>query len=609
MKWKVYFDDGSSEYIHKAQLVSDISKKYIERLKIRPLFALVNGDARAMDSLVHPARKLRVRIIHSKLARMKIVASYTIGHAITENIKHKFNCQNVVLKEFGNHHFTIIFLNIDRVKVLHYLKKQLKKDLKSCLNTKEECIYYHANSIFQEPINYNAGQDVLAYDDLINFQLEKWEEEQGQVTLFFKFSLDKDSDCLTLAKTTKIIDHRILGKELGLFYLKGESAPGMPYWLPKGLIIKNEIKKYLQEEQRKEGFLEVETPIVGTEQLYQQSGHLKHYQNEMFKLDDEQHGAQYLRPMACPHHCDLFKRIPRTHKDLPLKYSEYAKLYRKEKRGGLVGLERVTSMELSDAHIFCTEKDVKNQIKDSFGLIQRVLKNLGIHIHQYTIAIRDYFDTKGYGGDPEIWLKAEKQIIDLAKEMNLNYQIVVGEAAFYGPKIDLEVISSHGSQLTTISTIQIDFFLPKKFELTYLDEKKEKHYVVMIHRGIASTFERLVAFMLTQNNGYFPLRFAPIQVVIIPISIMSQKIIQYANQIYDKLTNEGFRCQLDLSDETIAKKIRKTQKLKRNYSIIIGETELKNKTISIRKYQFKETSVEKLPDFMKKLKGEVLFVK
>ena len=609
MKWTVYFDDGSTESFHNAQLVSDISKKYIERLKIKPLFALINGEGYAMNALVRPVKKLKVRIIHSKLARMKIVASYSIGNVIIENIKHKFNCQNVVLKEFGNHHFTIIFWNIDRIKVLQYLKKQLKKDLKICLNTKEECVYHNAHTIFQEPINYNAGQEVLAYDDLINFQLEKWLEENGKTILFFQYYLEKDDNLLNLTKGIKKTDHRILGKELDLFYLKGESAPGMPYWLPKGLIIKNEIKKYLQEEQRKEGFLEVETPIVGTEQLYQQSGHLNHYQNEMFKLHDEQHGAQYLRPMACPHHCDLFKRIPRTHKDLPLKYSEYAKLYRKEKRGGLVGLERVTSMELSDAHIFCAEKNVKNQIKDSFELIQRVLKNLGIHIHQYTIAIRDYFDTKGYGGDPEIWLKAEKQIIDLANEMNLNYQIVVGEAAFYGPKIDLEVISPHGSQLTTISTIQIDFFLPKKFELTYLDEKKQKHYVVMIHRGIASTFERLVAFMLTQNNGYFPLRFAPIQVVIIPISIMSKKIIEYANQIYNKLTNEGFRCQLDLSDETIAKKIRRTQKLKRNYSIIIGETELKDKTISIRQYQFKETSVMKLLDFIKKLKGEVLFVK
>lgn len=606
MSWRVFFDDGSIKEFIGAQKLTDICKDYINKLEVKPLFVIIDNKGFSLETVINPKKDIKILVIHTENSKIKIAATYVTALYTIQAIKSKFKNANVLLVENGKGHFVINVKKVPKKDLIKYIKSKLKKDVSIITQKNNHRKFVNINQIFQDNPNYKLVKGLFVAKDLENFNFIKSIEKDDLIILNFNFSFDKQ-DIFAQFKNLSHYDHREVNKEIGIFYVKGESVPGMAYWLPNGVILKNAIKEYLREEEKKAGYKEVETPIIGTNTLYKTSGHLSHYKNEMFQLIKTEHEEQYLRPMACPHHCDLFKRIPRTHNDLPLKYSEYARLYRKESSGGLLGIERVTAMELTDAHIFCKESDVYEQVKQSLILVKRVLRNLGVQIHQYTIAIRDYFDNESYGGDKKLWLKAEKEVINIAKELKLNYKIVVGEAAFYGPKIDLEVISAHSQNLSTISTIQLDFFLPRQFKLTYLNEKKKKNYVVLIHRGLASTFERLISFMMSQNNGYFPLRFAPIQIEIIPISLQSKKIINYAKQVEASLKTD-FRVYLNLSDDTLSKKIRNSQKKKRNYTLIIGEEEVKSKMISIRKYKSKETIKATPLEFKKQILKEKNFL-
>ncbi len=382
-------------------------------------------------------------------------------------------------------------------------------------------------------------------------------------------------------------DHRKIGKELELFYFNDLAGKGMPIWLENGFLLKKQIKDYIYEQERKYGSSIIETPIIGASELYKISGHLSHYKNTMFPLMENEEGEEFvLRPMSCPHHILVYKRKPRSYRELPVRLSEDVKMFRYEHSGALIGLERVRGMELTDSHIFLKEEQLKNELNKSLNLIIETLAKFEIEIDYIELALHDPEDREKYHGNPEMWEKAETTLRDFLKSNDVKFVEMKGEAAFYGPKIDIQIKTALGHNIT-VSTIQIDFYLPKKFNLEYIDSDQSKKTPIMIHRGHIGTYERFISVLLEQTKGDLPMWLAPRQAVIIPIN--NNAHLEYAKEVYDKLFENKIRVSLNDSDERLSNKIRISQQAKIKTQIIIGDEEVKNRTISYRFYGKEET--------------------
>lgn len=396
-------------------------------------------------------------------------------------------------------------------------------------------------------------------------------------------------------------DHRKLGKELSIFTFNDDCGKGLPIFLPNGMVIKKVLQEYLRKQEFMWAYQEVATPVLGAVALYKKSGHWDHYRQNMFapiKKEEE----LVLRPMTCPHHCMIYKSIPRSYKDLPLRLSEHALLYRYEASGALTGLERVRSMELTDAHIFVRFDQMKTEFKRCYQLIAEVLKTLNIKIDYLSLSLRDPADKEKYFNDDKMWNQAEMALREVLDELKLPYKPMIGEAAFYGPKFDVQIKTALGHEIT-ISTIQFDFLLPKKFNLTYINEDNNEINPVIVHRGLIGTYERFIATLLEQNKGVFPLWLAPRQIVILPIN-EKEKTLEYAKQMLRICQENNLRTEI-ISSGTISKRIVEAQTQKIPYQIIIGEKEIANNNLSYRQYGKKESKVVALSEFLKLLTKQV----
>ena len=409
------------------------------------------------------------------------------------------------------------------------------------------------------------------------------DEKNKQLTRIYGITFPKNSELteyLEKVEEAKRRDHRKLGKELELFTFSQKVGQGLPMWLPKGAALRERLENFLKKAQRKAGYQQVITPHIGNKELYVTSGHYEKYGADSFQpiKTPDPNEEFYLKPMNCPHHCEIFKSKPRSYKDLPARFAEFGTVYRYEQSGELHGLTRVRGFTQDDAHIFCTQDQVKDEFKKVIDIVLYVLKTLDFQNFKAQISLRDKTNRAKYIGAEENWVKAENAIIEAAAEKNLPTVVAYGEAAFYGPKLDFMVQDALGREWQ-LGTIQVDYNLPERFELEYIGADNAKHRPVMIHRAPFGSMERFVAVLLEHCAGDFPLWLATEQFIVLPIS---EKYNEYAEKVSEFLNNSDIRGLVDDRNEKIGKKIRDAEIAKIPFMLIVGEKEFEQNQVSVR---------------------------
>ena len=434
------------------------------------------------------------------------------------------------------------------------------------------------------------------------------DEKNKQLTRVYGISFPKQKDLteyLEMIEEAKRRDHRKLGKELELFTFSQKVGQGLPLWLPKGAALRDRLEQFLKKAQKKAGYEQVVTPHIGHKELYVTSGHYAKYGADSFQpIHTPVEGEEYLlKPMNCPHHCEIYNAKPWSYKDLPKRYAEFGTVYRYEQSGELHGLTRVRCFTQDDAHIFCTPDQLDEEFKKVIDLVLYVFGSLGFDNFTAQVSVRDLDKPEKYIGSVENWEKAENAIISAAKDKGLNYVVESGEAAFYGPKLDFMVKDALGRRWQ-LGTIQVDYNLPERFELTYKGSDDKMHRPVMIHRAPFGSMERFIAILLENTGGHFPLWLMPEQVIILSLS---EKYEKYAKKVLDLLENHEIRAKLDDRNETIGKKIREAELQKYPFMLIIGEDEENNATVSVRKQgeSGKTNTSMKVEDFISLIEEEV----
>lgn len=409
---------------------------------------------------------------------------------------------------------------------------------------------------------------------------------------------------LKLREEAKERDHRKLGKELDLFMISKEVGSGLPFWLPKGATIRRIVERYIVDKEVSLGYQHVYTPIMADVNLYKTSGHWDHYHDDMFPPMDMGDGEMLvLRPMNCPHHIMVYKNDIHSYRELPIRIAELGMMHRYEKSGALSGLQRVREMTLNDGHTFVRPDQIKDEFKRTLDLMVAVYKDFNINDYRFRLSYRDPNNTEKYFDDDAMWENAQKMLKAAMDELGLDYVEAEGEAAFYGPKLDVQVKTALGME-ETLSTIQLDFLLPERFDLTYVGEDGENtHRPVMIHRGIVSTMERFVAYLTEVYKGAFPTWLAPVQVEIIPVSVEHHS--DYAHELKERMQLHGLRVEVDDRNEKLGYKIRSAQTQKIPYQLVVGDQELKEANVNVRKYGSKETTSESADMFIDALIAEV----
>ena len=414
-----------------------------------------------------------------------------------------------------------------------------------------------------------------------------------------KEDLDKH---LALLEEAKERDHRKIGKELDLFMGHELVGPGLQMWLPNGAIVRYELEKYIKEKEVKLGYNHVYTPYLASTELYKVSGHWDHYKEDMFppmKMDNEE---LVLRPMNCPHHMLIYKHKLHSYRDLPIRIGELAPDFRYEASGAVCGLERVRQMCQNDAHLFVRPDQIKEEVSNVVNLILDVYKDFNITDYAFRLSLRDKNNTEKYFDDDEMWEKAESELRKVLTELGIDFYEAEGEAAFYGPKLDVQIKSAIGHDVT-LSTCQLDFLLPERFDLTYIDENGQKARPVVIHRAILGTFDRFMAFLIEETKGAFPLWLSPVQVNIIPVN--NEYHLKYAEKVMKKLSDKNIRVKLDDRDEKLSYKMRESQSHKIPYTVIIGDKEKDDDAVSYRLFGHKETETVSLKEFEKELLKQI----
>ena len=417
------------------------------------------------------------------------------------------------------------------------------------------------------------------------------------------FEKQKDlEEYLRLLEEAKERDHRKLGKELEIFTISQKVGQGLPMWLPKGATIRRIIERYIVDLETRLGYDHVYTPVLGSVELYKTSGHWDHYQEDMFPKMEMDNEDLVLRPMNCPHHMMIYKNKLHSYRDLPVRIAELGTMHRYEMSGALAGLQRVRGMTLNDAHIFVRPDQIKEEFIRVVNLIEAVYKDFGISDYSFRLSYRDPEDKEKYFDDDEMWEKAQSMLKGAMDDLGLEYYEAEGEAAFYGPKLDVQVKTALGKE-ETLSTVQLDFLLPERFDLTYIGQDGKEHRPVVIHRGVVSTMERFVAFLIEEYKGAFPTWLAPVQAKIIPVSLEAH--LPYAEKVKEQLQLLGVRVEIDSRDEKLGYKIRESQTQKIPYSLVLGDQEMNSDAVNVRKYGEKDSKTVQLDQFIKEIVEEI----
>ncbi|WP_106496950.1 threonine--tRNA ligase [Lentibacillus sp. Marseille-P4043] len=507
-------------------------------------------------------------------------------------------------------------LEIERVEVSRQEAKEmfreigddLKLELIDAIPEDEQVTIYKQGEFFDlcRGVHVPSTSKIKAFK-LLSISGAYWRGDSNnqQLQRIYGTAFEKQSqvdEYLRVLEERKERDHRKLGKELGIFTVSQKVGQGLPLWLPKGATIRRTVERYIVDLEERLGYDHVYTPVLANVDLYKTSGHWDHYQDDMFPVMEMDNEELVLRPMNCPHHMMVFKNQLWSYRNLPVRIAELGTMHRYEMSGALAGLQRVRAMTLNDAHIFARPDQLKDEFVRVVELVQKVYQDFGIEDYYFRLSYRDPEDKEKYIDNDEMWEKAQSMLKETMEEMGVDYVEAIGEAAFYGPKLDVQVKTAIGKD-ETLSTVQIDYQLPERFDLTYIGEDGKEHRPVVIHRGVVSTMERFVAFLLEEYKGAFPTWLAPVQAKVIPVS--PQAHLDYAKKVVDKLKFGGVRVEADERDEKIGYKIREAQTQKIPFALVVGDDEVNNNAVNVRRYGEKQSETMPYDEFEQLIRTEI----
>ena len=504
----------------------------------------------------------------------------------------------------------IVRKEISKEEALEMFKDDpYKIDLISRMDEDEQIISCYSQGDFTDLCRGPHVDTVkeLKYFKLIKFSGAYWKGDAKNKMLqrIYGACFENEEDLnlyLQELEEAKMRDHRKIGKDLNIYMQHDLVGKGMPLWLPNGAVVRKQLENYIYDKERKMGYMHVYTPCVGTVDLYKTSGHWDHYKENRFpsmKVDEEEF---VLRPMNCPHHMLIYGNELHSYRDLPIRIGEFATDFRYEASGAVKGLERVRCMCQNDAHLFVTPEQIGEEFKKVVSLILDVYNDFGLEKYKFRLSLRDPLDKEKYFDDDQMWNEAEDKLREVLNELNVDYFEAVGEAAFYGPKLDVEVKPAVGPEIT-LSTCQLDFLLPRKFELSYIDRDGNKKIPVVLHRAIFGTFDRFTAFILEETKGCLPTWLSPIQVNIIPVN--NDYHLEYSVELRDKLNDLNIRCELDDRDEKLGYKMRESQTRKIPYTLVIGDKERDGNLVNYRRHGSQEAVSVSADEFVEIIQKEI----
>ena len=634
----IIFPDSSVKKFDKGTKVIDVAKSISEGLARKVISASFNKETYEIESELHSDGSIKfytweddegkqafwhssAHILAQTIKFFYPNCKLTIGPSIENGFYYDVDFDGDTISEKDFQKIEVKFLEFARLDSQFKMKSIAKKDAidfykKESNQYKIELIdtlddgtiTFCDHSDFSDLCKggHIPSTGIVKAVKLLNIAGAYWrgDEKNNQLTRIYGISFPKQkllTEYLELIEKAKERDHRKLGKELELFTFSSKVGQGLPLWLPKGTDLRDRLQSFLEDAQKKAGYKKVMSPHIGSKELYITSGHYEKYGEDSFQpiKTPNENEIFMLRPMNCPHHCEIFNAKPLSYRDLPLRLAEFGTVYRYEQSGELHGLSRVRGFTVDDAHIFCSPEQVDSEFKNTIDLVLYVFRSLGFSEFYAQVSLRDPDDPKKYIGSDENWNIAEEAILSAAKEKELNYKVEYGEAAFYGPKLDFMVKDALGRSWQ-LGTIQVDYNLPERFELTYKGSNNEDLMPVMLHRAPFGSMERFVAILLEHTGGVFPLWLATTQVEIL---IVSENFKNYGQKVLNILENHEIRAHLDDRNETVGKKIRESEINKIPFMIVVGENEVKNNSISIRRHHGEdlgEMKIEKFVDIIKK---------
>ena len=573
------------------------------------------SDLEGKKAFWHSSAHVLAQVLEEFYSGIKL----TIGPAISNGFYYDIDFGNHIMSEKDFPKIEKRIIEISREKHVFELKSVSKKEALSFYKKQDnEYKVELINNLEDGTItfcNHSNFTDLCRGGHLPNTGFIKavkllsvagayWRADQNktQLTRVYGISFPKQKELneyLELIEEAKKRDHRKLGKQLELFTFSKKVGLGLPLWLPKGAALRERLENFLKKAQKKAGYQQVISPHIGNKELYETSGHYQKYGESSFQpITTPNEGEEFLlKPMNCPHHCEMFNSKQWSYKDLPVRYAEFGTVYRYEQSGELHGLTRVRGFTQDDAHIFCTQEQLNEEFKNVIDLVLYVFKSLGFENFTAQVSLRDQKNKEKYIGSDELWEEAENAIINATKEKNINYKIEYGEAAFYGPKLDFMVKDALGREWQ-LGTIQVDYNLPERFELSYIDSENQVKRPVMIHRAPFGSMERFIAILIEHTGGNFPLWLATDQVMIIPVG---EKHKKFGEKVLKLLENDEIRALTDSRNETVGKKIRESELNKIPFMIIVGDEEIESEKFSVRGHggkDFGKMSIDELKKFI-----------
>jgi len=637
---KITFPDGADKNFESGISVLEVAKSISEGLARNVLSAKFN------DEIVETSTSLNkdgnITFFTWKDDEGKSAFWHSSAHVLAEAILDLYPSTKLTIgpsiengfyydADFGNISFSEKDLSELEKKFIELARNKSVFKMRSCSKPEALSFYKKINNEFKVELINGLEDGTITFCDHSNFTdlcrgghipntglikavkltsvagaYWRGDETKQQLTRIYGISFPKNKELteyLELIEEAKKRDHRKLGKELELFTFSKKVGIGLPLWLPKGAALRERLEGFLKKAQKMAGYEQVISPHIGSKELYMTSGHFQKYGSDSFQpIGTPTEGESFLlKPMNCPHHCEIYNARPWSYKELPRRYAEFGTVYRYEQSGELHGLTRVRSFTQDDAHIFCMPSQLNQEFKNVIDLVLYVFNSLGFDDFVAQVSLRDKNSPEKYIGSDENWELAEEAIINATKEKNIKYVIEYGEAAFYGPKLDFMVKDALGRKWQ-LGTIQVDYNLPERFELTYKGDDNELHQPVMIHRAPFGSLERFVAILLEHTGGNFPIWLAPEQVIILCVSEKHEK---YAEKVLNYLENNEIRASLDSRNETIGKKIRQAEMNKIPFMLIVGEKEYTNQSVSVRKHREGDLGSKSTKELVELIKKEV----
>ena len=637
---KVIFPDKSVKKFDKGTKVIDVAKSISEGLARKVISASYNDEIVETESLLNEDGEIRLftwdddegkqafwhssaHILAQTIKLFYPKSKLTIGPSIENGFYYDVDFGDDIFSEKDFDRVESKFLEIAREDHLFKIKSVSKKDALDFYNSESNeykieliqglddgSITFCDHSDFTDLCKggHIPSTGLVKAVKLLNVAGAYWrgDEKNNQLTRVYGISFPKQKlliEYLELLDKARERDHRKIGKELELFTFSNRVGHGLPLWLPSGTELRDRLQNFLEDAQKRAGYKKVMSSHIGAKELYETSGHYEKYGADSFQPISTPNETEtfLLRPMNCPHHCEIYNAKPQSYRDLPLRLAEFGTVYRYEQSGELHGLSRVRGFTVDDAHIFCTPDQVESEFKNTIDLVLYVFNSLGFNDFSAQVSLRDPDNPDKYIGSDKNWEISEKAILDCAKQKGLDYNVEYGEAAFYGPKLDFMVKDALGRKWQ-LGTIQVDYNLPERFDLTYKGSNNEDLRPVMIHRAPFGSMERFVAILIEHTGGVFPLWLTSTQVEIL---IVSENFKNYGKKVLNLLENHEIRAHLDDRNETVGKKIRESEMKKIPFMIVVGDNEVKNDTISIRRHQGDDLGEMKIEKFIDIIKNEI----